>query len=410
MLETVANVPAQNPHSPNDVVADVALRLREAVELATREHGKMLIAAIFARVHQGPRKRADRAREKLVATLTRQFFRAIEKMQRKLVRDALVEERAKRKRAAREAVKASRGTASTRIPGRRRGRIRPLPPPLDPEQLKRDAEFARLRALLRPAAEEPPPPALAAVVVAPAVPAPRPATPGDVMRALEKEIQNAVPTLPALGPERCGAQIAAWAGQVRELRDRLASDVLAVMRPAFRIFLEHLTELRAAMEAHFVDALEPKWSAPDWGIYIEVNRARTEGRSPNLSADQLEAHHRSMLRALVLPHRRNVPGQAIPVINAAAEVLTTDDSQLRSAVRRHTSEWKARAKPGVQSPPGSPPTEEPAEDVTMTASEPAEEEQEPSPVASNGTTPENTEPPASDAATPDSEFDRPWTK
>jgi hypothetical protein len=107
------------------------------------------------------------------------------------------------------------------------------------------------------------------------------------------------------------------------------------MRPAFRIFLEHLTQLRVEMEAHVVDALEPNWKAPDWDAYAEVNRARALQRAPELSIDRLHMHHRAMLRALVLPHRRNVPEQAAAIIDAAAGALHPEDSLLQSAIRRH---------------------------------------------------------------------------
>ena len=281
-----------------------------------------------------------------------------------------------------------------------------------PSRIKRDAEFARLRALLRPAGEEPPPPVPAPLVVPPSPPAPRPVTPGDFLRALEREIQDAVPTLAALGPERCGAQIAAWTGQVRELRNRLAPQDLAVMRPAFRIFLEHLTELRAAMEASFVDALEHKWSPPDWSVYIEVNRARAQGRPPQLSAEQIEAHHRSMLRALVQQHRRNVPGQAISVVNAAAQFLPADDGQLRSAMRRHQAEWRAKADAETPVPPT--PAEEEPPFVPEAAAEPTGEIREPAPDDGGVQAPKEDSPPdagsVSENANDESEFNRPWTK
>jgi hypothetical protein len=206
------------------------------------------------------------------------------------------------------------------------------------------------------------------------------------------------------------------------------------MRPAFRIFLEHLTELRAAMEAHFVDALEPKWNPPSWADYVEVNRARAEGRAPVLSADRLVAHHRSMLRALVLPHRRNVPEQALPVIAAAAEVLPADDGLLRSARRRHSEKRPPKPRPDEAAPLGDEPPAhdfqeasiaEPADDIPLpatdenTAAFPAAFPEttadlsdatamngaaEPSPVESTTTTS------ADEAAADESEFEQPWTK
>lgn len=134
---------------------------------------------------------------------------------------------------------------------------------------------------------------------------------------------------------------------VRDQRDRLSPDVFATMRPAFRIFLEHLTQLCIAMEAHVVDALESNWTPPSWNIYIEVNRARVENRQPEIPIEDLRIHYRAMLRALVRPHRRNVPEHAIPIIIAASEVLPAGDSQLRSAVRRHQSVWKGPMPPPI---------------------------------------------------------------
>jgi hypothetical protein len=437
----VSNVPAKTPPSLDDVVLDFTLRLHELVELATRKRGEELISSIFSAVRAGPASRlakremrqADRERRRLLASLTGQFLRAIEQATRSRVRAALDREWAARARARAQSSIPEGMTTPATAPARRRGRRRPLPPPPDPEQLKRDAEFARLRALLRPAAEELPPPVPPPVTAAPVVQTPRPATPGEFLRALENEIQNVVPTLGALGPERCGAQIAAWAGQVRELRDRLPPELSAAMRPAIRIFLEHLTELRAAMDAHFVDALEPKWNAPDWGDYIEVNRARAEGRPPALSTDKLETYHRAMLRALVQPHRRNVPAQAIPVITAAAEFLPADDGQLRSAIRRHSSEWQAKAGPDAESPQGLPVTgeppmnepplveppaeappapepraEEPLVEPTTEAAEPVVAFPEPDAAESPPAAPQSTTPPT--GGTDESEFDQPWTK
>jgi hypothetical protein len=241
----------------------------------------------------------------------------------------------------------------------------------------------------------------APVFVSPQVQVQRPASPGDVLRALEKEIQNAVPTLGTLGPERCGAQIASWVGQVRGLRDRLPPDISATMRPAFRIFLEHLTQLRDQMEAHMVDALEPNWKAPDWDAYVEVNRARAEQRAPELSIDRQHNYHRAMLRALVLPHRRNVPGQAAAIINAAAESLHPEDSLLQSAIRRHRSAMPAQAPAGSENPATASP-------VTDTA--PALQTGK----APGGAVVEVT-PPAPDTApaapvTAENEFDSAWTK
>jgi hypothetical protein len=354
-------VPISTLHSSlEDLARDFAERLHVAMAEATRAHGEKLLAEIFAAVQAGPAARlarremrqAARARQRALADLTRRFLAAIEQVTRTRVHQAMARETAARNRAA---ARAAAEDSRMRAPARRRPRRRPLPPPPDPEQLKRDAENARLRALLRPTAEDLPAIPAAPPPVEPVLPPPRSTTPGEALHALEKEIQDAVPTLGRLGPERCGAQIAAWTGQVRELRDRLSPDVLAVMHAAIRIFLEHLTGLRAAMEAHFVDALEPKWRAPDWGVYIEMNRARAEGRTPALSPEQIEAHHRAMLRALVQPHRRNIPEAAAPIIEAAAAFLPADDGQLRSAIKRHSSERRGRPEPERSDAPATNP-------------------------------------------------------
>lgn len=357
--------------SVNTLVQDFTLRLIAAAELATAERGKAIIDSVFAKLGAGAdfqlgkaaRKRADRDRSHVVATLTRQFLLAIEQPVRAHVREMLERELARGSHAPTRS-RTSENKPSTSAaemfepavtPARRRTRrARPnlrLPPPLDPEQIKRDQEFARLRSLLRPVAAEPIAPLPSPVMVAPPVQAPRPASPGDVLRTLEKEIQGAVPSLGTLGPERCTAQIAAWAGQVRGLRERLPPDVSATMRPAFRIFLEHLTQLRVEMEANVVDALEPNWKSPDWEAYVEVNRARVEQRATELSIDRLHNHHRSMLRALVLPHRRNVPQYAAAIINAATEALHPEDSLLQSAIRRHRADRQAQAPAGSATPP-----------------------------------------------------------
>jgi hypothetical protein len=235
-------------------------------------------------------------------------------------------------------------------------RRRPSPPqptPRDPEEIKRDAELARLRTLLRPAVADVPP---STIVPTPATAAPlaKPQghqTPGEFLRALEQEIMNAVPFLADFGPERCGAQIAVWAGLARELRDRLTPEVAATMRPAFRIFFEHLTQLRDHMETLVVDALEPTWTPPDWHSYVEVNRARVEGRNPEIPLDKVHVHHRTMLRALTLPHRRRAPEEVSAIITEAAAVLPASDPQLQSTVRRFGSLWKAPVTSLAPPPP-----------------------------------------------------------
>jgi hypothetical protein len=206
------------------------------------------------------------------------------------------------------------------------------------------------------------------------------------------------------------------------------------MRPAFRIFLEHLIELRAAMDAHFVDALDPKWHPPSWPDYVEVNRARAQGRPPTLSPDRLEAHHRAMLRALVMPHRKNVREQALPVIAAAAEVLPEDDGLLRSARRRHSEKRLAKDRTALAEP-ALDAVDEPLaaadDDAELGAADAPADLPEPSaPAAPDDfppafpesspaeevdpaveTLPDNTSPtPLDEPAEGESEFERPWTK
>jgi hypothetical protein len=380
--------------SANDF-ADLTQQLLGAVELATQEHGKQLIAEIFSNLSAEPRtarerrarKQAERERNRTLGALSKQLVDAIERCTRARVKELLAEKRRERAATSAQERGAADSLARASKPRRHRKPVRPAPPPLDPEQIKRDAEIARLRALLKPVAEEAAPaPVAPAPVAVPREPI-RPSTPGDVLHALEKEIQDAVPTLGTLGPARCAAQIAVWSGQIRQLREILPPDVAATMRPAFRIFLEHLDQLQVAMEAQVVDALEPTFTAPDWDVYIEANRARVEQRPPRLSDDKLQVHHRTMLRALIQPHRRNANQEVLGIIEAARRALPPNDPQLSSTLRRFASVWKA-AHPPVQAPADSQPSE-----ATPDTAEPT------SPTAAPETAP-----------SPDSEFDSPWIK
>jgi hypothetical protein len=399
MRQSSTSEPAATLESEQDLVADLSQRLVGAIEVATQEHGQQLIAEIFSNVFAEPRtgrerrarKQSDREIRRTLNGLTKQFVDAIEKCTRAHRKELRAEEKLEQAAAA-QAEKERAKLLGLRKPRRHRKPVRPAPPPLDPEQIKRDAENARLRALLKPVADE-----AAAVPVAPAPFAPlpepvRPSTPGDLLRSLEKEIQDAVPTLGTLGPERCAAQIAVWSGQIRQVRDRLPPDVAATMRPAFRIFLEHLTQLQAAMEAQVVDALEPTFTAPDWDTYVEANRARVEQRPPRLSDDRLQVHHRTMLRALILPHRRNANQETIAIIDAAKRGLPTNDPQLQSALRRFASLLKAAHQP----PPPSPSEQQP----------PADGQGGPPHIPSA----EGDNQAATAAQPSESEFDSPWVK
>jgi hypothetical protein len=356
-----------DPLSVSDLVGDFSRRVLALVDQASSERGQAIIDSIFSRVPGSPdakldiiaKQKANQQRRQLAAQLSQSLLDAIEGLIVAQSQELLDQKhtgsghRFPRPPVAEKHLLFPRNPQHAQVvpPPRKRAR-KPakifVPPPLDPEQIKRDAENARLRALLRPTVDLPPTPP----VPVPAEPVPqekpqRPSTPGEFLRALEKEIQDVVPSLGKLGPELCTAQIAAWSGMVRYERERLPPDVFATMRPAFRIFLEHLTKLSLAMEAHVIDALESNWTPPSWIIYIEVNRAKVEGRAPNIPVDDLRIHYRAMLRALVRPHRRNVPEHALPIIAAAAEVLPAGDSQLRSAVRRHREAWKGTIPPSL---------------------------------------------------------------
>ena len=420
------------PLSVPDIVRAFTERLLVAIELATLERGREIAAVVLAQIPgtamSGRKKAAgeDREQRRLVAELAQGFLQALEVPLQERMRELLAERlspgRAKDRKPHPSALPPAGAGASVTPRVHRQSRRRAprlhLPPPTDPEQRKRDAEVARLRALLRPASEEVALSPASTSVASPVAP-PRSTTPGDHLRALEKEIQDAVPSLAALGPERCGAQIAAWTGAVRELRDGLPADLSATMRPAFRIFLEHLMQLREAMEAHVVDALEPSWSTPDWGAYVEVNRACAEQRSPDLPQERLEVHHRTMLRALLKPHRRNVAQQALPIIDAAAKVLPPGDAQLRSAMRRHATAWTRPPQPAAATVPQEPadkhsaawttPAEPPATIPPDEPPAPAASPEEKSEGFAAGT--DEVLVPAADAAQPaPSEFDLPWTQ
>ncbi len=384
--------------SENDLVADLTRQMFGAVETATQEHGKELIDELFASMSAEPRtererrarNRADREMARTVRLLTNELVVAIERCMRGHAKEVLAQKRSER---AAQAKSTGVAADASKQPRRRRKPVKPAPPPLDPEQVKRDAENARLRALLKPATHEaaPPPPA-PAPVVPPHEPV-RPSTPGDVLRALEKEIQDAVPKLGTLGPDRCAAQIAVWTGQLRLLRESLPPDVSSTMRPAFRIFLEHLGQLRIAMEAQVVDALEPTFTAPDWEAYIEANRARVEQRPPRLPDDKLQVYHRTMLRALIQPHRRNASQEVLGILEKAQRALPATDPQLQSAMRRFASVWKAAHPPVAHT--SAEPTNQPAEPMAPTPAPQAK--------ASDGSTPE--------PATPvEDDFESPWIK
>lgn len=160
-----------------------------------------------------------------------------------------------------------------RVPQRRRlpsGRNDTAPSP-DQAQTERTAELNRLRRILQPVSVTPiaePPPAQ---------PPSATATSTDPVRALEDEIRDAMVFLPGLPPERCAAQIAAWAGKARihqahptDSRTRIAAGLL----------LKKLCGLADAMDVGSVDALTPGYEW-DWARYVAMNEATAAGSGGN---------------------------------------------------------------------------------------------------------------------------------
>jgi hypothetical protein len=379
------------------IIDEFARQLTEVAERAAAEQSQALLREAFA-VFRAEEQQPNPQRQRWLEDLTQQMIAAIGQLMQDMGGERV------RNELSRRAAQGTQGPSQVSgivRPRARRKPVRPAPPPLDPEQIKRDQEFARLRTLLKPVADEELAPAPTPSLVTPPVQAPRPAGPGDLLHSLEKEIQDAVPTLGTLGPVRCAAQIAAWVGQVRGLRDRLPPEVSATMRPAFRIFLEHLGELRLQMEAHVVDALEQDWKAPDWDVYVEVNRARAEQRPPNVPRDNLQMHYRAMLRALVLPYRRNVPQQALPIIDEAAQVLPPEDNLLQSARRRHRTVTQEQQPRPAEAEKAAPPAPDPA---PPNGAEPAAAAVEPEAETAFPSTNVPVQP------TQEHEFDSPWLK
>ncbi|MEP6652382.1 MAG: hypothetical protein ABJA82_03430 [Myxococcales bacterium] len=139
-----------------------------------------------------------------------------------------------------------------------------LPTPVDPEQESRDADFERLRTLLKPTRYENPsadpsiPYSSASVVLLDA-----PHT--DPLRLLEDEIRDRVHALAQVGTARCTARIAAWTGRVRAYEEQSGN------RMAAQLMLEKLRALAYAMEAGRIEALTASWRTADWPSYIRKN-------------------------------------------------------------------------------------------------------------------------------------------
>jgi len=170
----------------------------------------------------------------------------------------------------------SEGAAETgSAPRARRGRkpravpARPPLPAVDPEQAARDAELARLRALLKPARDDSPAsePSLATSSASPALPSP---SQEETLHALESEIRGQVHSLGELGTARCTARIAAWTGRVRAYEEETGN------RMAAQLMLDKLRALAHAMEAGHIEALTASWRTADWSAYVRKNEELAE--------------------------------------------------------------------------------------------------------------------------------------
>jgi hypothetical protein len=135
-------------------------------------------------------------------------------------------------------------------------------PAIDPEEERRTAELARLRAILRPTVPVPPAPP----VVAP--PPPRAAEEDDSLQALEDHIRDQVPALAGLSQSRCTARIGAWVGRVRLHQSGPDGERTRI---ASRILLEKLRNLAWSMEAGTIEGLNISWSTRNWERYIHEN-------------------------------------------------------------------------------------------------------------------------------------------
>ena len=150
-------------------------------------------------------------------------------------------------------------------PKRRRPAVAVAPvPTIDPDEERRTAELARLRAILRPTAPTPAP-AAAPIPVAPPL---RAEVDEDRLQALEDHIRERIPTLSGLSQSRCTAQIAVWVGRVRLYQHEFEPERA---RLASRILLDKLRNLAWSMEAGKIEGLDLSWSTRHWQRYIDEN-------------------------------------------------------------------------------------------------------------------------------------------
>ena len=156
---------------------------------------------------------------------------------------------------------------------------------IDPDEQRRTAELARLRAILRPTAPAPAP----AATPLPVVPPPRREIDEDRLQALEDHIRERIPTLSGLSQSRCTAQIAAWVGRVRLYQHEFEPERA---RLASRILLDKLRNLAWSMEAGKIEGLDLSWSTRHWQRYIDENElivstsdAAPQGERPDVSEE-----------------------------------------------------------------------------------------------------------------------------
>jgi hypothetical protein len=143
---------------------------------------------------------------------------------------------------------------------------------IDPEEERRAAELARLRAILRPTAPVPATPPVVA-------PPPRAAEENDSLQALENQIRDQIPALAGLSQSRYTARIAVWVGRVRLHQSGPDAERTRI---ASRMLFEKLRNLAWSMEAGTIEALNTSWSTRNWERYIQDNEfiAATPDASP----------------------------------------------------------------------------------------------------------------------------------
>jgi len=145
-------------------------------------------------------------------------------------------------------------------------------PQVDPEQARRDAELARLRAVLRPTTADPTPASPSPVASAPAPSRAEDRNDrgerNDSPASVEDAIRDQLPALGGLSQARCTARIAVWAGRVRLNQSRPGAEQTRV---AALMLLEKLRRLARAMDAGSIEALNASWSTRNWERYIEAN-------------------------------------------------------------------------------------------------------------------------------------------